>query len=150
VDVILTDGALGHPEAAPFDRVIATVGTFEVPTAWLEQLAPGGRLVVPVRLAGAASRSIIVERDGDGWVSRGSEMAVFMPLRGIGDDKRRVIDLTGTGEVTLQTHKDNANATDADILAGDRTDQRRRGHHTHDDRRDEHTRPAGQAKMNAR
>lgn len=118
VNVILADGALGHPEAAPFDRVIATVGAFEVPTAWLEQLAPGGRLVVPVRLAGAASRSIIFERDGDGWVSRGSEMAVFMPLRGIGDDRRRVIDLTGTGEVTLQTHKDNADATDAGTLAG--------------------------------
>jgi protein-L-isoaspartate(D-aspartate) O-methyltransferase len=42
VEVILADGALGHPEAAPFDRVIATVGAFEVPTAWLEQLAPGG------------------------------------------------------------------------------------------------------------
>jgi protein-L-isoaspartate(D-aspartate) O-methyltransferase len=118
VDVILADGALGHPETAPFDRVIATVGAFEVPTAWLEQLAPSGRLVVPVRLAGAASRSIIFERDADGWGSRGSEMAVFMPLRGIGDDSRRIIDLTGTDEVTLQTHKDNAHATDADALAG--------------------------------
>lgn len=118
VDIVLADGALGHSETAPFDRVIATVGVFEVPTAWLQQLAPGGRLVAPVRLAGAASRSIIFERDNDGWVSRGSEMAVFMPLRGIGDDSRRVIDLTGTGEVTLQTHKDNAHATDADTLAG--------------------------------
>jgi protein-L-isoaspartate(D-aspartate) O-methyltransferase len=71
-----------------------------------------------VRLAGAASRSIIFERDHDGWVSRGSEMAVFMPLRGIGDDSRHIIDLTGTGEVTLQTHQDNATATDADALAG--------------------------------
>lgn len=118
VDVVHADGALGHPESAPFDRIIATVGAFEVPTAWLEQLAPGGRLVAPVRLAGAASRSIIVERGDEGWVSCGSEMAVFMPLRGIGDDSRRIIDLTGTGEVTLQTHQDNAHATDADALAG--------------------------------
>lgn len=118
VEVILGDGALGRPDAAPFDRIVATVGAFEVPNAWLEQVAPGGRLVAPVRLAGAASRSIIFERDGDGWVSRGSEMAVFMPLRGIGDDARRVLDLTGTGEVTLQTHKDNAHATDPAALAG--------------------------------
>jgi protein-L-isoaspartate(D-aspartate) O-methyltransferase len=118
VDVVLVDGALGHPEAAPFDRVIATVGAFEVPTAWLEQLAPSGRLVVPVRLAGAVSRSIIFERDNGRWVSCGSEMAVFMPLRGIGDDSRRSIDLTGTGEVTLQTHQDNADATDAEALTG--------------------------------
>src|SRR5262249_54387974 len=99
VDVVLADGALGHREAAPFDRVIATVGACELPTAWLDRLAPGARLVAPVRLAGAASRSIIFERAQDGWVSRGSEMAVFMPLRGIGDDARRVLDLTGTGEV---------------------------------------------------
>src|SRR5262249_16194487 len=43
---------------------------------------------------------------------------VFMPLRGIGDDARRVLDLTGTGEVTLQTHKDNAHATDPAALTG--------------------------------
>jgi protein-L-isoaspartate(D-aspartate) O-methyltransferase len=116
VDVVLTDGALGHRERAPFDRIIATVGAFEIPTSWLEQLAPGGRLVVPVRLAGAASRSIIFQRATEGWVSHGSEMCTFMPLRGMGDDARRVIDLTGTGEVTLQTHQDNAHATDPDTL----------------------------------
>ncbi|REE98998.1 methyltransferase, FxLD system [Thermomonospora umbrina] len=118
VTAIVGDGAFGHPEAAPYDRVIATVGAYEVPTAWLEQLAPGGRLVAPVRLAGVASRSIVFTRDRDGWSSIGSEMAVFMPLRGLGDDARRVIDLTGTGEVTLQTHKDNTHATDPDTLTG--------------------------------
>jgi len=118
VEVILGDGALGYPESAPYDRVIATVGAFETPAAWLDQLAPHGRLVVPLRLAGAASRCIIFERNGDGWRSRGSEMAVFMPLRGVGDDGRRIVDLTGVGEVTLQAHKDNDGATDADSLAG--------------------------------
>jgi len=117
VTAITADGALGHPETAPFDRVIATVGAYEVPGAWLEQLAPGGRLVAPVRLAGVASRSIVFERDQNGWGSIGSELAVFMPLRGLGDDARRVLDLTDTGEVTLQTHKDNNHATDPDTLA---------------------------------
>ncbi|MDF5758821.1 methyltransferase, FxLD system [Spongiactinospora sp. TRM90649] len=117
VEVVLADGALGHPPAAPYDRLIATVGAFETPTSWLEQLAPGGRLVVPLRLAGAVSRSIILERDANGWADRGSEMAVFMPLRGIGDDARRTIDLTGTGEVTLQAHKDNHECEQA-ALAG--------------------------------
>lgn len=117
VEAVLGDGALGHPDSAPYDRIIATVGAYEVPTAWLEQLAPGGRLVVPLRLSGAVSRSIVFERAEYGWTSRGSELAVFMPLRGIGDDARRVIDLTGDGQVTLQTHKDNTDA-DADGLAG--------------------------------
>jgi protein-L-isoaspartate(D-aspartate) O-methyltransferase len=118
VEAVVADGALGHPETAPFDRVIATVGAHEVPVAWLDQLTPSGRLVAPVRLRGCASRSIVFERDQDGWRSLGSEMAIFMPLRGLGDDARRVLDLTGTGEVTLQTHKDNNHATDPDTLAG--------------------------------
>ncbi|GAA4890195.1 hypothetical protein GCM10023222_57620 [Saccharopolyspora cebuensis] len=118
VEAVAADGALGHPETAPFDRVIATVGAHEVPAAWLDQLTPGGRLVAPVRLRGCASRSIVFERDQDGWRSLGSEMAIFMPLRGLGDDARRVLDLTGTGEVTLQIHKDNNHATDPDTLTG--------------------------------
>ncbi|MET8757572.1 methyltransferase, FxLD system [Lentzea sp. NPDC004782] len=122
VEAVAADGALGHPENAPFDRVIATVGAHEIPTAWLDQLRPDGRLVAPVRLRGCASRSIVFERDQDGWTSLGSEMAIFMPLRGLGDDARRVLDLTGTGlnpgDVTLQTHKDNNHATDPDALAG--------------------------------
>jgi protein-L-isoaspartate(D-aspartate) O-methyltransferase len=108
VEVILGDGALGYPQGAPYDRVIATVGAFEVPDAWLDQLAPGGRLVVPLRLRGTNSRSIIFERDQDGWRSRGSQLAVFMPLRGIGDDARRILTLTPEEDVTLQVHKDQA------------------------------------------
>lgn len=122
VEAIAADGALGHPENAPFDRVIATVGAHEIPTAWLDQLKPGGRLVAPVRLRGCASRSIVFERDQHGWHSLGSEMAIFMPLRGLSDDARRILNLTGTGlnpgDVTLQTHKDNNHATNQDTLAG--------------------------------
>ncbi|WP_329423595.1 methyltransferase, FxLD system [Streptosporangium sp. NBC_01495] len=116
VEVILGDGVLGHPESAPYDRVIATVGAFETPTAWLEQLAPSGRLVVPLRLRGTASRSIVFERGQGGWRSVHSTLAVFMPLRGIGDDARRIVVLTPEGDVTLQVHKDQA--VDGHALAG--------------------------------
>ncbi|MFC7482940.1 methyltransferase, FxLD system [Luedemannella flava] len=104
VEALVGDGALGYPANAPYDRVIATVGAWEVPTAWLDQLAPDGRLVVPLRLAGAASRSIAFERGEDGWTSVGSELAVFMPLRGIGDDARTEVSIDA--DVILQTHKD--------------------------------------------
>jgi protein-L-isoaspartate(D-aspartate) O-methyltransferase len=116
VDVIVGDGALGHPQAAPFDRIIATAGAYEIPTAWLEQLAPAGRLVVPLRLRGTNSRSIIFERNQRGWRSHDSRLAIFMPLRGIGDDPRRYVTLTPAQDVTLQAHNDQA--VDDHALAG--------------------------------
>lgn len=106
VNVILGDGALGHPTSAGYDRIIATVGAWETPTAWLEQLAPDGHLVVPLRLRGTASRSIVFARDRNGWRSIDSQLAVFMPLRGIGDDARRIVALTPELDVTLQVNKD--------------------------------------------
>ncbi|MEV1179505.1 methyltransferase domain-containing protein, partial [Nonomuraea sp. NPDC049784] len=52
VQVVHGDGATGHPENAPYDRIIVTAGAWDVPPAWREQLAPGGRLVVPLRVRG--------------------------------------------------------------------------------------------------
>ena len=48
VDFRLGDGALGWPEAAPFDAILVGAAPRRVPEPLLEQLAPGGRLVIPV------------------------------------------------------------------------------------------------------
>ena len=102
-----SDGALGHPDAAPYDRIIATVGAHGVPHAWLDQLGPGGRLLVPQRIRGSVSRSISYERHDGRWVSVGSEMNTFMPPRkGIADDDRRFIPLAANGSVRLQTNSE--------------------------------------------
>jgi protein-L-isoaspartate(D-aspartate) O-methyltransferase len=107
VRVILGDGALGYPHGAPYDRIIATVGAWDLPPGWLEQLNPGGRLVVPLRLRGSVSRSVVFERDGGHWRGLSSQMCGFMPLRGgIADDPRRIVPLTPDGTVTLQAHQD--------------------------------------------
>ncbi|WP_395297211.1 methyltransferase, FxLD system [Kitasatospora hibisci] len=118
VEVVLGDGALGHPDGAPYDRVIATVSTSEMPSAWLQQVKPTGRIVLPLRLRGTASRVIAFERAEGGWVSVDDQLAVFMPLRGSMDDARRTVTLTGEGDVTLQVHKDQHDAVDAELLAG--------------------------------
>ncbi|MDJ1136274.1 methyltransferase, FxLD system [Streptomyces iconiensis] len=118
VEVILGDGALGYAPNAPYDRIEATVGAHGVPHAWLDQLAPGGRLLTPLRLRGSVSRSILFEQDDHGrWRSIGSEMNTFMPLRaGIADDPRRFVNLADDGSVTLVTNGDQA--VDADALTG--------------------------------
>ncbi|MFF2075427.1 methyltransferase, FxLD system [Kitasatospora sp. NPDC058162] len=118
VTVVLGDGALGHPEGAPYDRIIATVSTSEMPTAWPQQVKPTGRIVLPLRLRGTASRVIAFERCEDGWASVNDQLAVFMPLRGSMDDERRTVTLTSQGDVTLQVHKDQADAVDASKLLG--------------------------------
>jgi protein-L-isoaspartate(D-aspartate) O-methyltransferase len=117
VTVIPGDGALGHPGGAPYDRIIATVGAYGVPHAWMDQLAPGGRLLVPQRLRGSVSRSIAYERKDGAWRSISSEMNTFMPLRrGIADDSRRMIALTPDGSVLL--HINSEHSADPDTLAG--------------------------------
>ncbi|MFE2345592.1 methyltransferase, FxLD system [Kitasatospora cineracea] len=116
VQALLGDGALGHSDGAPYDRIIATVSTSEMPTPWLQQVKPTGRIVLPLRLRGTASRTIAFERAPHGWVSVDDQLAVFMPLRGSMDDARRTLDLTGTGDVTLQVHKDQS--ADAGLLLG--------------------------------
>ncbi len=49
VRVICGDGVLGWEEAAPYDRVVLTVGASDIAPAWREQLRPGGRMVLPLQ-----------------------------------------------------------------------------------------------------
>ncbi|MGW2137611.1 methyltransferase, FxLD system [Streptomyces sp. NPDC001773] len=116
VEVILGDGAVGHAPNAPYDRIEATVGAHAVPHAWLEQLAPGGRLLTPLRLRGSVSRSIAFENQDGAWRSVGSQMNTFMPLRqGIADDPRVFVPLDPDNTVTLVTNGDQK--VDADALS---------------------------------
>ena len=122
VRVVLGDGALGYPDRVPYDRIISTVGAWDLPLAWLDQLAPAGRLVVPLRLRGSVTRSIAFERDATllnipRWRSVSTLLCSFMPLRGgIADDPRRDIPLTADGSVSLAIHQDQH--ADDQALAG--------------------------------
>ncbi|MGW5096292.1 methyltransferase, FxLD system [Streptomyces nodosus] len=116
VEVILGDGAVGHAPNAPYDRIEATVGAHGVPHAWLDQLAPGGRLLTPLRLRGSVSRSIAFEKKDGAWRSVGSRMNTFMPMRrGIADDPRVFVPLDPDNTVTLVTNGDQK--VDADALS---------------------------------
>ena len=75
------DGTVGWPEAAPFDGIIVTAGAPEVPEALREQLADGGRLVIPV---GAEYHQTLykIRRDGARFAEEEVAGCVFVPLIG--------------------------------------------------------------------
>ncbi|MGB5082533.1 MAG: protein-L-isoaspartate(D-aspartate) O-methyltransferase [Burkholderiales bacterium] len=74
------DGSEGLLAAAPFDAIIVAAAAPEIPGALLQQLAPGGRMIVPV---GSADQVLhLVERTPAGLSERRLEAVRFVPLRG--------------------------------------------------------------------
>jgi protein-L-isoaspartate(D-aspartate) O-methyltransferase len=88
VDVRVGDGTLGVPERAPFDGIVVAAAAPAVPHALYEQLAPGGRLVVPVGTRRDQWLEI-VERGSDGPIRVRTVPCRFVPLLGAaGFDER--------------------------------------------------------------
>lgn len=72
------DGNMGLPEAAPFDGIIMAAAATHVPPALLEQLAVGGRMVLPL---GAPEQYLcLIERDAQGYRETRLEAVRFVPL----------------------------------------------------------------------
>ena len=84
VDVKLGDGYYGWPEHAPFDAIIVTAAADHVPPPLVRQLAPGGRMVIPVGPRFGIQRLLLVEKgDEEGEVFARSILPVrFVPLTG--------------------------------------------------------------------
>ena len=92
VRVVLGDAEHGAPGEAPYDRIIVTAGAWDIPPAWISQLAPGGRLMVPLRLRGL-TRTVLFERDGAGLASVHYQLAAFVPFQGDGAHADRSVQL---------------------------------------------------------
>jgi protein-L-isoaspartate(D-aspartate) O-methyltransferase len=77
------DGAHGWPEAAPFDAIMVSAAPRQVPAALLEQLAPGGRLILPVGPSSDRQELQLRRRLPEGGFGRRTLMQVrFVPLTG--------------------------------------------------------------------
>jgi protein-L-isoaspartate(D-aspartate) O-methyltransferase len=81
VEPHVSNGTLGWPAGAPYDRVIVTAAGPDVPQPLLDQLAPGGRLVIPV---GSAEQQelVLLTREGGGFQRRTLGPVRFVPLVG--------------------------------------------------------------------
>lgn len=113
VTVIERNGLLGVHEYAPYDRIIATVGVWDIPATWWEQLVDGGRLVLPLRWRGQ-TRSVALTRRGDELVSDGMELCGFVPIIGQNGEKTAPLNSANT----IRVHYDQDQDVDSDALAG--------------------------------
>jgi protein-L-isoaspartate(D-aspartate) O-methyltransferase len=80
VHVRLGDGYSGWPEQAPFDRIMVTAAPDEIPAPLIQQLAVGGRLVIPVGSQGGPQWMTIVEKSSNGLVQNRTIPVQFVPL----------------------------------------------------------------------
>ena len=81
VETRVGDGYRGWPETAPFDGIIVTAAPDHVPPALVEQLKPGGRLVIPVGPVALGQDLLLIRKDADGrTVSRRTIAVRFVPL----------------------------------------------------------------------
>ena len=76
------DGYLGIPEAAPFDSIILAAAAPKVPEALLQQMAVGGRMVMPFGACteSAVQRMLLIERTESGWTKQLSDPVKFVPM----------------------------------------------------------------------
>ena len=81
VEVRVGDGYGGWPEKAPFDAIVVTAAAPQVPPALVDQLRPGGRMVIPLGERWGAQELALVSKHADGRVERRSVLPVrFVPL----------------------------------------------------------------------
>ncbi|MDN3058286.1 methyltransferase domain-containing protein [Streptomyces sp. SRF1] len=120
-DVVVGDGFDGHPDNAPYDRILATVGLREIPGAWIEQTRRGGLIVAPwgthYSNADAVARLEVKGGTASGHFTRPVE---FMKLR------TQRLSIPGHGEYVPADALDNADTsttevTEAEFVTGKHT-----------------------------
>jgi protein-L-isoaspartate(D-aspartate) O-methyltransferase len=81
IEVRIGDGYRGWPEKAPFDGIVVAAAAPRVPAALVEQLKPGGRMVIPVGASGEMQFLKVLEKRADGTVEERRVLPVrFVPL----------------------------------------------------------------------
>lgn len=133
VRTVCRDGAEGHPERSPYDGIIVTTGAWDIPAPWWEQLAPGGRIVVPLQLhESGLTRSIALDMNDRGHlVSHGRALVCgFVSMRGssattdqtvrLADDVTFQLGGQAAGETLAHALSHPAHSTWTGIHIGDR------------------------------
>lgn len=81
VAILVGDGTIGWSRYAPYDAILVAAGSPEIPRPLMEQLAEGGRMLIPVG-GRTMQRLMLVERRGDHFEQREVTECTFVPLLG--------------------------------------------------------------------
>ena len=82
VEVVCIDGFEGYAAGSPYERIIVTAGASDLAPAWVEQLASGGRLVLPLSIPGVQQCVAFAKEDEGSLRSEAACEGGFMPLQG--------------------------------------------------------------------
>ena len=81
VDIRINNGRDGLPDQAPFDAIMVTAASPDIPPALVDQLAPGGRMIIPVGTQGGAQNLVLLIKSSNGEIIKKNVLPVsFVPL----------------------------------------------------------------------
>lgn len=105
VRVVTADAAEPIPDLGQVDVVLVTVGAWDIPPAWISQLKPGGRLVVPLRMRGL-TRSVaftqVTGKPGGYLESESTLICGFVAMQGSSAHREELLLVNGTPEIELR------------------------------------------------
>jgi len=81
VHLLFGDGMQGYAKGAPYAAIIAAAGGESVPQTWVDQLAPGGRIVAPMQLGTGAQALVVLDQTPHGLKQTVLEAVHFVPLK---------------------------------------------------------------------
>lgn len=94
IDVVTADGYAGWPKRAPFDAIIVAAGSTAIPQPLIDQLKPGGRLIMPVGPSALTEELVLAEKSETGALSRCTlGLAAFVPMTGHAQSIAHTVDL---------------------------------------------------------
>ena len=79
--LLFGDGMLGYAQGAPYAGIVAAAGGNDVPQAWIDQLAVGGRLVAPAVTTNGQQHLVVIDKTAQGLVRSVLEPVLFVPLK---------------------------------------------------------------------
>ncbi|GAA4236582.1 hypothetical protein GCM10022254_46590 [Actinomadura meridiana] len=117
VTVVCTDAEFEIEPCRSYDLIIVTVGSWDIPPAWISQLADSGVLVVPLRTLGM-TRSWALRKSGDHLVSSSTLLCGFVPMQGAGENTSRAVPLADGVNLWLDEKDGTVGHVDGDVLGG--------------------------------